>query len=344
MASTHRGVAVWLLVCCVMVAVMVVLGGMTRLTHSGLSMVEWEPVIGIVPPLSESDWLAVFAKYRLTPEYIQVNAGMSLAGFKGIFWLEYIHRAWGRLIGLVFLLPFLWLAASGGIGRTLIPRLVGLFALGALQGGLGWFMVESGLVDNPAVSHIRLTLHLGLALLILAGMLWVALDILAAHRPPLAQPERGRALGRWLGALTALVVCTLLFGGLVAGLRAGFIYNTWPLMEGRLIPGGLFAGGITDLVEDIKTVQFVHRGLAELTVLVAVIGWAAYRGGGALPRPVNAAVAMAVLQLSLGIATLLLVVPVWLAALHQLGAVVLLCLCLWALHESRLEGMATPCR
>ena len=164
--SAHRDVAVWLLVCCFMVAVMVLLGGLTRLTHSGLSMVEWEPIIGIIPPISDADWLPFFEKYKLTPEYIKVNAGMTLAEFKGIFWLEFIHRVWGRAIGLVFLLPFLWLAFSGRIGKGLIPRMIGMFALGASQGGMGWFMVKSGLVDNPAVSHVRLTIHLGLAFLI----------------------------------------------------------------------------------------------------------------------------------------------------------------------------------
>ncbi len=338
MGSAHRDVAVWLLVCCVMVAVMVALGGLTRLTHSGLSMVEWEPIVGIIPPLSDSDWLGLFAKYRLSPEYIKINAGMSLAEFKGIFWLEYIHRVWGRAIGLVFLLPFLWLAGSGRIGKGLIPRLIGLFALGAAQGGMGWFMVKSGLVDNPAVSHVRLTVHLALALLIHAWMFWMALDILADHREQPARLELGRqAVSRWLGVLTALVVVTLLFGGLVAGLKAGLIYNTWPLMDGRLIPTDLFADGILDLFEDIKTVQFTHRSLAELTVAVAIIGW--FRGRAllrqAVPCSVNAVVAMAVLQATLGIGTLIFVVPVWLASAHQMGAMVLLTLCLWALHDLR---------
>lgn len=337
-ASAHRHVAVWLLICCFMVAVMVLLGGLTRLTHSGLSMVEWEPIRGIIPPLNEADWQLFFEKYKQSPEYLKVNAGMTLSGFKGIFWLEYIHRVWGRLIGMVFLLPFLWLAFSGRIGKALIPRLVALFLLGGAQGGMGWFMVASGLVDNPAVSHYRLTAHLGLAFLIHAWMFWMALDILADHRPP---PPRigGDAVrtNRWLMLVTGLVVATLLYGGLVAGLRAGLIYNTWPLMDGAVIPKGLFATGLHEAFEDHMTIQFIHRTLAELTVLVAVVGWfgARRRLGTALPASVHAVAAMALAQAGLGIATLLMVVPVSLASAHQMGAMLLLTLCLWAMHDLR---------
>ena len=334
--STGRHAAVWLLVCCFMLAVMVWLGGLTRLTHSGLSMVEWQPIIGIVPPLSDSDWQIFFAKYQQSPEYLKVNAGMSLGEFKGIFWLEYVHRLWGRAIGLVFLAPFIWLTSSGRIGRAMVPRLLGLFLLGAAQGGMGWFMVKSGLVDNPAVSHYRLTAHLALAFLIHGWMFWMALDILASHRP---EPPciKGEAAGirRWLFSVTALVVATLLFGGLVAGLKAGLIYNTWPLMDGHLVPGDLFPGGLIGLFEDIKTVQFGHRCLAELTVLVAILGWFGVRGrlGNMTPMAIHAVAAMALLQVGLGIATLVLVVPVGLASAHQMGAMVLLTLCLWAIHD-----------
>jgi heme a synthase len=332
----HRHVAVWLLACCVMLAVMVLLGGLTRLTHSGLSMVEWEPIVGIVPPMGDAAWQVFFAKYQQTPEYLKVNAGMTLGEFKEIFWLEFIHRVWGRAIGLVFLLPFLWLAFSGRIGKALVPRMVGLFLLGAGQGFMGWFMVKSGLVDNPAVSHYRLTAHLALALVIHAWMFWMALDILAAGRPRRPIPA---AAGLWNGLrlLTALVTVTLLFGGLVAGLKAGLIYNTWPLMEGRLVPGELFPAGLPSLFEDIKTVQFAHRTLAEITLLAALAVWvtARRRLGGKVPAALHAVGAMALIQVSLGVATLVLVVPVWLASAHQMGAMLLLTLCLWGLHELR---------
>lgn len=327
----NRGVALWLLTCCAMVVVMVSLGGLTRLTHSGLSMVEWDPIIGIVPPLSDSDWQAAFAKYRLTPEYLKVNAGMDLAGFRAIFWLEYVHRVWGRLIGLVFLLPFLWFWLTGRIGRTLVPRLIALFALGAAQGGLGWFMVKSGLVDDPAVSPYRLTAHLGLAVLIHALMLWTALDLWGGtHR---YHPRNAGWIGTWLGAVIALVAATMAFGGLVAGLRAGLIYNTWPLMEGGLVPDGLMPAGWSSLFEDIKTVQFIHRCLAEITGLVVLGGWVLARRRRL--AVIDAVAGMAVLQVGLGIATLVLVVPVAVAAAHQLGAVLLLSAALWARHRVR---------
>ncbi|EME71893.1 hypothetical protein H261_01562 [Paramagnetospirillum caucaseum] len=336
--GAHRDVAVWLLVCCFMVAVMVLLGGLTRLTHSGLSMVEWEPIRGIIPPLNEADWQLFFEKYRQTPEYLKVNAGMSLADFKGIFWLEYIHRVWGRLIGIVFFVPFLWLAVSGRLGRAMIPRLIGVFLLGAAQGGMGWFMVKSGLVDNPAVSHYRLTAHLALAFLIHGWMFWLALDILADHgsAPRRLHGEAGRALG-WLTGLTLLVVATLLFGGLVAGLKAGLIYNTWPLMDGALIPGDLVPDGFHSLFEDIKTVQFGHRTLAEITIVVALVGWFRVRArlGAQTPAAVHAVAVMALIQVALGVGTLILVVPVWLASAHQMGAMALLTLCLWAIHDLR---------
>ncbi|KIL98301.1 Heme A synthase cytochrome oxidase biogenesis protein Cox15-CtaA [Paramagnetospirillum magnetotacticum MS-1] len=334
--GAHRDVAVWLLACCFMVAVMVLLGGLTRLTHSGLSMVEWEPIRGIIPPLGDSDWQLFFEKYKQSPEYIKVNAGMSLAEFRGIFWLEYIHRVWGRLIGVVFGLPFLWLALSGRIGRAMVPRLAGVFLLGAAQGGMGWFMVKSGLVDNPAVSHYRLTAHLALAFLIHGWMFWLALDILADHRP-IRRRVAGETAGirSWLFVLTGLVILTLLFGGLVAGLKAGLIYNTWPLMDGALIPKDLFPDGFHSLFEDIKTVQFGHRTLAELTVVVALLGWfrARARLGGQTPAAIHALGLMALVQVGLGIGTLVMVVPVWLASAHQMGAMALLTLCLWALHD-----------
>jgi len=327
-----RGVAVWLLVCCGMLAAMVVLGGLTRLTHSGLSMVEWQPLAGAVPPLSDAAWAEMFAKYRQTPEYLKTNLGMPLEAFKGIFWLEYIHRLWGRAIGVAFLLPLLGFLAKGAIGRALAPRLAGLFALGGLQGAMGWYMVKSGLVDDPAVSHYRLTAHLGLAFLIHALMLWTALDILAAHRPASPSP-RGLRIG--LGAVTALVVATFLYGGLVAGLHAGLVYNTFPLMDGRLIPDLRLPGGASGLFEDVTIVQFIHRSLAEATVLAALAVWLwGRRLGRALPPAVDAVASVALVQLGLGIGTLVLAVPVGLAAAHQLGALALFSACLWALHAA----------
>src|SRR2546430_4498045 len=231
LAAHNRAVAAWLLVCCAFVFAIVVVGGITRLTHSGLSIVEWQPIVGALPPLDETAWQETFAKYKQTPEYRLVNPGMSLEGFKGIFWWEYIHRLLGRLIGAAFLLPLLWFALRGRIPRALAWKFAAIFGLGALQGALGWYMVQSGLVDNPRVSQFRLTAHLGIAFLIYAAMLWIALDLLLPRASRTEAAPRG--LRRFAFALAALIFVMALSGGLVAGTRAGLAYNTFPLMNGR---------------------------------------------------------------------------------------------------------------
>lgn len=341
-----RPVAYWLLGCCLMIALMVVIGGVTRLTDSGLSITEWRPLLGWIPPLSQADWEDLFAKYREIPQYQLLNLGMSLQEFQNIFWWEYIHRVWGRLIGVVFLVPFLWFLAAGRVRGRLGLRLAGLFVLGGLQGALGWYMVASGLVDRVSVSPYRLTAHLGLAIAIYAYALWIALDLLAPH--PRAEDSRGvRRLRAVCIAFAALVGLTMLSGGFVAGLDAGMTYNTFPLMDGRWVPEGysdLRPWGL-NLFENIAAVQFNHRALAVAVVLAAALLWAY-----ALKVPLGqraqalllAVYAMAVLQAGLGIATLLLAVPVALAACHQAGAMVLLTLALWTSHELGLTRGARP--
>ena len=334
-----RSVAVWLLVCCAMVFVMVVLGGVTRLTHSGLSIVEWQPLMGVVPPMSEQAWLDLFHKYQAYPEYREINHGMTLAAFKSIYWLEYVHRLWGRLIGLVFLVPFLYFAASGRIERRLRPRLTAVFLLGALQGGLGWYMVKSGLVNRPDVSQYRLAAHLVMAFLIYAYMLWVALGLLFPGPAPHAS-ARLRPLARQAAGLGALVLLTALVGAFVAGLDAGFAFNTFPLMNGRLIPQGFLAlhPWYRSFFEDVATVQFTHRWLAIGTVALVLLLWARARRA-ALPRDARIAVdgfaALALVQAGLGISTLLLVVPVPLAAAHQAGALALFTAAIVCAHRLR---------
>lgn len=329
-------IGVWLLVLAAMVFVMIVIGGLTRLTGSGLSMVEWQPVTGWLPPLSDAAWQDTFAKYQAYPEYQKVNLGITLAEFKGIFWLEYVHRLWGRLIGVAFLVPFLVFLVKGWIERPLVPKLVALFVLGGLQGGLGWYMVKSGLVDDPNVSPYRLTAHLGLALLIYGYMLWMAFGLLWVREAGPASPGRARAAR----LLLALVFVTALSGGLVAGLDAGFAYNTFPLMDGALVPAGLFElqPWFLNLFENITTVQFNHRGLAILTV-VALAGFWWRTRRTALGRrgrwAVNGLPIAAVAQAGLGISTLLLMVPTPLAVLHQAGAVVVFTLALWTAWELR---------
>src|ERR1700688_904309 len=220
-----RVIATWLLVCCALVFALIVVGGVTRLTHSGLSITEWQPIVGTLPPLSESQWGKAFAKYQTTPEYLQVNRGMSIDAFKGIFWWEYVHRLLGRLVGFAFIVPLVWFVARGTLPSSpgLAPMLFGIFLLGAAQGALGWYMVQSGLVDDPRVSQLRLTAHLGLALLIFAAMFWTALTLL---RPAGAADARTRPLFRSAVSLAALIFVMALSGGLVAGIRAGFAYNT----------------------------------------------------------------------------------------------------------------------
>lgn len=335
--TTHRPVAAWLLVCCALLFTIVVVGGVTRLTHSGLSIVEWQPLIGTLPPLSEQAWQETFQKYQQTPEYRKVNLGMSLEAFKGIFWWEYGHRLLGRTIGLIYLVPFLYFLLRRKLDRTRVWQLGAIFLLGALQGGLGWFMVKSGLVDNPRVSHFRLTAHLGLAFAIYAAMLWVALGLLAPRRLlPHGTPQRG--LWRFSLVLTALLFVMALSGALVAGIRAGLVYNTFPLMNGYWIPPQilLLEPWYSNFFDNAATVQFDHRLIAWL--LAALTPWFWWRSRHVTLTPwarlaCDALLAVLVLQIGLGILTLLLAAPVALAAAHQAGALLLLTSALIVNHQ-----------
>jgi heme a synthase len=307
-----------------MIFLMVVIGGITRLTWSGLSITEWQPVTGAIPPLSAADWQAQFAKYQQSSQYRLLNAGMSLADFKTIYLWEYVHRLWGRLIGFVYLLPFLFFLARGRIPRRLAWPLAGVFALGGCQGVLGWWMVKSGLADRIEVSQYRLTAHLTLALVIYAATLWTALGLLHAR-----SEDAPRWLRRASEGVLALVGLTIVAGGFVAGLNAGLTYNTFPLMDGSFVPAGYaeLTPFIRNWFENVAAVQFDHRILAMTTVACVVALWLA-GSRVALPRParmaLHALLAIALLQLTLGISTLLLAVPIPLAAAHQAGAVLLL--------------------
>jgi len=339
--SDRFRVAAWLLVCAALVFIMVVVGGVTRLTRSGLSIVEWQPLIGTLPPLNELEWRTLFEKYQQTPEFKQVNFDMDLDGFKGIFWWEYVHRLLGRLIGLVFLLPFLWFLLRRRLGAGLAWPLGGIFLLGALQGALGWYMVASGLVDDPRVSHFRLTAHLGMALAIFAAELWLALRLLSADAP-----ATGR-LGRPALLLAAVVFVMALSGGFVAGLRAGYAYNTFPLMNGHLVPPEILMlePWWQNFLYNFATVQFVHRAIAWL--LIAMVPWLWWRArreplGGEARLACNLLLAALVVQVSLGIVTLVNGVPLVPAAAHQGGAVVLLGAALWAAHALRSAPARRP--
>jgi cytochrome c oxidase assembly protein subunit 15 len=308
-----------------LIFLMVVVGGITRLTLSGLSITEWKPVIGIVPPLSAADWAVEFARYRQIPEYRAIHFAMSLDEFKSIYYWEYLHRLLGRLIGVAFAVPFIWFLARRRLPRRLAPSLAGILLLGFLQGALGWYMVESGLADRVEVSQYRLVAHLALALGIYAAILWTALGIARGSPLPDASPGWRRAAE----AVLSLVALTILAGGFVAGTRAGLTYNTFPLMDGRLVPAGYAQLHPLWLnwFENIAAVQFDHRVLAVATVTTVCLLWAAGMRAD-LPIPariaLHALLAVAVLQAALGISTLLLVVPIPLAAAHQAGAVLLL--------------------
>ena len=336
--SGRKPLAIWLFACCALVFIMVVVGGVTRLTHSGLSMVEWKPLVGAIPPLSQNDWEEVFRNYQATPEYLHVNKGMALEEFKGIFWWEYFHRLLGRAIGVVLFLPLLFFLVRGKIDGPLALKLAGIFILGGLQGAMGWYMVKSGLVDDPRVSQYRLTAHLGLALAIYAAMLWTALDLLKPARA--TANESRRRLGRYALALAALIFVMALSGGFVAGIRAGSAYNTFPLMNGHLVPPEILMlePWWLNPFNNMATVQFNHRMIAWLLMLLVPAFWLAARR---VPLPPRARLAthlllgMLAIQVMLGISTLLLAVPVPLAAAHQGGAVLLLTAALWATHETR---------
>jgi cytochrome c oxidase assembly protein subunit 15 len=350
--NAHRAVAWWLFACCTMVFVTLVIGGVTRLTHAGLSIVEWQPLIGALPPLSEAHWQELFAKYRQTPEFLLRNHDMTLDGFQTIFWWEWAHRLSGRLIGAVFLLPYLWFLARGQLRGKLAWKIAGFFILGGLQGAMGWYMVKSGLVDDPRVSQYRLAAHLGLAFLIFGLMGWTALGLMqprsqgntnTAKLAVSPAPTFAQLITRRLGAaLIALVFIMVLSGALVAGIHAGLAYNTFPLMNGSFLPPESFMLEPVwlNFFNNMATVQFDHRLIA--WTLLALVPWFALRVWRDFPAARPAALFMAswlLVQVSLGIGTLMMRVPVPLAAAHQAGAMILFALVLWTNHAIRRVGV-----
>lgn len=338
LSSAHDGrrpVAIWLLICCAMVFCTLVVGGVTRLTDSGLSIVEWQPLLGAIPPLTHADWLTMFEKYKQIPQFHQVNHDMDLAGFQFIFWWEWVHRQIGRIIGLVFFIPLVWFWVRGRIPRGYKWKLVGFLILGGLQGAMGWYMVKSGLVNDVRVSQYRLTAHLGLAFLVFGLMLWTALGLLRERRLRPTTPVGVRRFALFVLCMVSLMV---LSGGFVAGIRAGLAYNTFPLMNGHLIPPDLFVlePWWLNLFGNITTVQFDHRMIAwSLMVLVPLLWLKVLREAPQASRAANAMLIMLAVQVSLGIATLLHQVPVVLGSLHQAGAMILFAKLIWVNHKLR---------
>lgn len=326
--ASARRIAVWLFVMCGLTAAMVIVGGATRLTDSGLSITEWNVVAGAVPPMSETAWLAEFDKYKSTTEYEEINFAMNLDQFKEIYWWEWGHRLLGRVIGIAFLIPLVVFVATRQVGFVLGIKLAGLFVLGGLQGALGWWMVQSGLADRVDVSQYRLAAHLSLAVLLFAWMFWLGLTLWPAQK---LTPPRGLGLGA--AALAAGVFLQIILGAFVAGLRAGRTFNTWPLMDGKFFPDGYFAGapGFNDLFETVAAAQFNHRLGAYLLAAGAVWFWLAARKTGMQSRA-RLVLAAVGLQIVLGIWTVLAATPIALGLAHQAGALFVFAAALYAAH------------
>lgn len=338
----QKPILIWLFVIGLAVFGMVVIGGLTRLTESGLSIVEWKPVAGTLPPLTDAAWQEEFAAYQTSPQYVKVNQGMTVSEFKQIFWLEYLHRLAGRVIGFIFLIPMLYFAAKRALPRWLGLRLLGIFALGGMQAVIGWLMVKSGLVDQPYVSPVRLAIHLGVAFIILGLVVWTFRQVM---NPPTDAPlpRSGR---HWVGGLVMLVFVQTLLGALVAGLDAGLTYNTFPLMDGRWIPEGAYLLEPLWLnhVENVTMVQFQHRvGALVVTLWVIALGVWMHSNTiqGRFKRSYMLFLVVFVVQVGLGISTLLLHVPISLASLHQSAAAFLFAIGVWMWYDIR---ALSPCK
>lgn len=328
-----RPVIIWLLTGCVMIACMVAIGGITRLTGSGLSITEWKPIMGALPPMNEAQWEAAFAKYKQIPEYTLVNQQMDLTGFKHIFFWEYLHRNWGRLMGLVFIVPFLWFWRKGLLKGALMRRGIAILIGGGVVGALGWFMVASGLEDDPDVSHYRLAIHLCAAFTVFSLVLWTVFDIQRGRRAFAGDGSRAAKGARWL---LLLLLVQIIYGAFTAGLDAGRIYNTWPLMNGQFMPENVtaFDSAIKNFTDHKDGVQFVHRNLAWLVAIGFC--WFAYANrGNKVLRGADLWLFGAVLvQFTLGILTVLTQVDIVLGVLHQFGALLLLSALLNVLHRT----------
>ncbi len=316
MNNQNKSIAIWLFVCVFVVFLMVVIGGLTRLTESGLSIVEWKPIHGTIPPLNETEWLEEFNSYKASPEYIKKNYGMSMEEFKFIFWWEYVHRLMGRILGLVFIIPFIYFAFKKQFSFKKGLTLISIFALGGLQGLVGWWMVKSGLVDNPAVSHFRLATHLSIALLIISLLFWQGLNFY------LPESQQNKKFNKASSFLIFVIAGQIIFGAFIAGLDGGLTYNTWPLMDGKLVPAGIKLD-----LHNIELIQFFHRWWAFFVIFVVICFTRMVKKdnrNSVLRRPLIILHSLVGTQIIIGILTLIYVVPVALASIHQIVAVLVL--------------------
>ncbi|NDK55273.1 COX15/CtaA family protein [Pontibacter fetidus] len=333
----NRAIAWWLLSGALLILAMVVIGGITRLTGSGLSIVEWNVISGTLPPLSETAWAIAFEKYKQFPEFQKLNFNMTLSGFKNIFWWEYLHRLLGRIIGIVFIVPFLYFYVKKQFSRWLLRRLMFILLLGMAQGLMGWIMVKSGLNENPHVSHFRLAAHLCLALTLIGTILWTIADLVL--------PKQLHTSGKLATTATIMlgaIVLQIILGAFVAGLKAGFSYNTYPLMNGEFFPSHVTEGlSLVGLLENGPTVQFIHRWVAIVVLLVVLYFWYKHKQVATsrfIARLTNVLLVTILLQVVLGIVTLLLAVPVTIGVLHQVVAVLLFSVGVLLVHQLRQES------
>lgn len=329
---------IWLVTGCILIACMVAIGGITRLTDSGLSITEWKPIMGALPPMNAGEWNEAFTKYKQIPEYALTNPDMDLAGFKRIFFWEYLHRNWGRMMGLVFFIPFVWFWRKGSLHGWLRGRSIAILIGGGLVGALGWFMVVSGLQERVDVSHYRLAIHLCAAFSVYALVLWTVFDMRDGH---MSFRGDGSAPAKWSRGLLLLLALQIVWGAFTAGLNAGQIYNTWPLMNGAFMPENVRAFGdlVTDLSNHRDGVQFIHRNFAYVVAAAFVAFAIAFRHEPRMRKLWYWLLTAVLLQFVLGVATLLLSVPITLGVLHQVGALALLSLLLKVLH---LTGRRAP--
>ena len=334
--NSHKSVVIWLLTGCALIFLMVVIGGITRLTESGLSMVDWKLFMGMVPPLNEQDWIATFKQYQQFPEYQEVNFMFTLEEFKSIFFWEYLHRLIGRIVGLVFIIPFVYFLITKKITGKLIRQSILILLMGAFQGFLGWWMVKSGLVDNPDVSHYRLAIHLIAAFLTFAYTFWVALSLIYKDEERPNVPF----MRKWIAVLFVLTVVQIIYGAFVAGLNAGFVMNTYPKMGDSWFPESITAMQPlwVNFIDGIGGVQFVHRTLAHIVVglvLFILLKSAKFELNKMQTKGLIGMLVVVFVQFLLGIFTLLYAVPVWLGVTHQVGAFFLLGTIVYAMSSFR---------
>ena len=332
--KNNRAVIIWLFTGFFLVFIMVVIGGITRLTGSGLSMADWKPIMGAVPPMNDGEWLDKFELYQQTPEFEKVNSSFTLSEFKSIFWWEFIHRLLGRIIGIVFIIPFIFFWVKKKFDKPLMKKVFVIFILGGLQGVLGWYMVKSGLVDKPHVSHLRLAAHLLTALSVMVYILWVIMDLVYPNR----ESVHINGLRKVAWVIIGLVVLQITYGAFVAGLKAGFMYNTFPKMGANWLAPEIGEGGLSSLISHGATVQFIHRTLGILLMIVAPLFWVWARKKDVVGRQNRGFIFLNVsigIQVLLGVFALLYVVPVSLGVIHQAGAVVVLCAAVYLLHQTK---------